>query len=115
MLPTGRIKIITKILSRAFRPDHPDMDFCARLYFHGKLLAHHLRQHAVLVSFDDKNRIPVGNPGKPVAVLERQRRGLVAVSAPVQVRGGGCDAPHICIIKGTALTHTPSELTFPFP
>jgi len=74
----GIIKLVPKILSRSFRPQHPDKHFCGALVKNLKAMYGRLWQHAVLISFDDKNRVPVGDPGRPKAVIERQRRGLVA-------------------------------------
>ena len=74
---TGRFDLNLKCLCRTARSRHEDEHYCAagrRYLKHGAVM---FRDVSIFVSMDDKCNIPVGDPGKPMAVVERGRKVLM--------------------------------------
>lgn len=83
---TGAFPLRLNVLQRTERDEHVDDRYCAmykRMWMH---TAVKYRKHAIALSLDDKQGIVVGNPGKPLAVVERGRRVLIQVT---EEDGGG--------------------------
>jgi hypothetical protein len=73
---TGRFQLCLRTVARTHRKPHPDEHFCMALKRYLYHTAVDFRDHAVSVSTDDKNNIPVGHPGLPIAAIEGGRRVL---------------------------------------
>lgn len=87
--------LIPRMLSRMYRPDHPDAVYVNKEIRSLKYIAVLNRNNASMWALDDKCGISVGDPGKAVACLERQRRALVLredgpVVAMDHDAGSGC-------------------------
>ena len=70
---TGRLKVKRHIQKSLFRKEHPDSHYCAALYRYLQELAVMYRDIVHFISIDDKHCIKVGEPGFPVAAVERGR------------------------------------------
>ena len=65
------------VQQRQFRHTHTDAHYCAALFRYLKQYALKLHEHALMACLDDKHRIKVGEPGLPVASVERGKKVLV--------------------------------------
>ncbi len=74
---TGRLEVRSMVLARQFRLGHVDAHYAAALFRYLKEMAVKFRQYAMLVYMDDKHRCKVGEPGIPVAAVERGRSVIV--------------------------------------
>lgn len=114
---TGRFQVCLRVLSRTWRKPHADEHFCAALKRYLLHMCVRFRDEARFVSFDDKNNIPVGHPGLPIAAIERGRRVLVAkASSGVQAMdhdaGSGGQIKFIPTV--TLLRKPPREMDDPW-
>ena len=64
---SARVPVQYKIQRRQLRAQHPDNHYCAALFKYLKFKAIELKDHAVLYCCDDKAKLPVGEPDKPVS------------------------------------------------
>ena len=62
------------------RKEDPDSHYCAALYRYLRGFAVVYRDIAHFISIDDKHHIKVGEPGFPVAIVERGREVIVSKS-----------------------------------
>ena len=68
---TGKLQIKFMDQSRQLHADHPDSHYCAAIFKYLKEFAINFREHTTLVCLDDKHNIKVGEPGFPVAAVDR--------------------------------------------
>ena len=76
---TGRLKIRFAIQSRQHRASHPDQHYAGALFRYLREFAVHFREHSTLAFVDDKHSCKVGDPGHPLAAVERGKKVLVAL------------------------------------
>ena len=74
---TGKLDIKFMVQTRQLRKSHPDSHYAAAIFRYQREMAVRLKAHSSFVSLDDKHRISVGEPGYPVAAVERGKRVLV--------------------------------------
>ena len=74
----GRLKVKHTVQKRLFRKCHPDEHYCAALFRYQRELAVKYRDLSTFICIDDKHRIKVGEPGYPVAAVERGRQVIVS-------------------------------------
>ena len=74
---TGRLKIKHMVQSRQFRHTHIDCHYASALFRYEKEFAIKFRSFTSFVCQDDKHSIKVGEPGYPVAAVERGKQVLV--------------------------------------
>lgn len=68
------------IQSRQFQHSHVDSHYASALYRYEREFAIRYREFTTFVSQDDKHTIKVGEPGYPVAAVERGKQVLVGLS-----------------------------------
>lgn len=73
---TGRFPLKLKIQSRQFNMQHVDAHYAAALQKYLKGFAVKYRDNCTLLSVDDKNHIPVGEPGVPIATIFRGKKSV---------------------------------------
>ncbi|XP_071947398.1 uncharacterized protein [Antedon mediterranea] len=76
---TGKLKIKFMVQARQFRAHHVDSHYASALFRYQKKFSIRFKEHLVFVSMDDKHTIKVGEPGCPVAAVERGKQVLVAM------------------------------------
>lgn len=79
------IPVKMMIQQRQFRHSHVDAHYCAAIFRYLKEYAIKLRDHTLMVCLDDKHRQKVGEPGLPVASVERGKKVLVSLNETFQV------------------------------
>lgn len=85
------------VQARQFRKTHPDAHYAGALFRYQREVAVRFKDHTgVFFSLDDKHCVKVGEPGLPVAVVERGRRVLVGHDSAFQV--GNHDFTRISVI-----------------
>ena len=77
---TGKLNVKVMIQSRQLRVQHDDSHYCAALFKYVKEFAMKYKEHCMLLFMDDKHRCKVGEPGYPVAAVERGKRVIVNAS-----------------------------------
>ena len=82
---TGRLKVKYLVQKRQLRKYHEDVHYASALFRYEKEMAIKFRSYATLVSMDDKHKVPVGEPGYPVACVERGKKVLCAIDKPFTV------------------------------
>ena len=75
---TGKLDVKFMVQSRQLRKSHDNAHYCAALFRYEREQAILLRDNSMFACLDDKHRIPVGEPGYPVASVERGRRVIVS-------------------------------------
>lgn len=73
------------VQKRQFRKDHVDTHYCTAIFRYMQEYAVHYLEVSSFVSLDDKHRIKVGEPGQPVATVERGKRVLVSRNETFEV------------------------------
>jgi hypothetical protein len=73
----SRFKVKMMVQKRQFRFSHPDSHYCAAIFRYMREYAVLNRNISLFVSLDDKHKVKVGEPGNPVAAVERGRRVIV--------------------------------------
>ena len=76
---TGRLKVKYMVQARQFRKFHPDSHYASALYRYLRCFAIKHASVASFFSLDDKHHCKVGEPGHPVAAVERGKRVIVAL------------------------------------
>lgn len=76
---TGRLKVKRQVQRRLFCKEHLDGHYCAALYRYLREFAVRYRDVSIFVSVDDKHRIKVGEPGFPLAAVERGKEVIVSM------------------------------------
>lgn len=82
---TGTLKVKFMVQARQFRKSHPDAHYAAALFRYQHEFAVRFKQYSTFVSLDDKHRAKVGEPGYPVAAVERGRQVIVGLNSSMQV------------------------------
>ena len=77
LTPHRRFKLKFMVQQRQWRHQHIDSHYAAACFRYLKEYAISVRPYCCFVSFDDKHKVKVGEPGYPVAAAERGRRVLV--------------------------------------
>ncbi len=75
---TGRLNIKFMVQSRQVSCNHPDAHYCAAIFKYLREFAIQFGEHTAFVSQDDKHFVKVGEPGNPVAAVDRGRQVVVA-------------------------------------
>ncbi|KAI8484568.1 hypothetical protein Bbelb_376750 [Branchiostoma belcheri] len=75
---TGRLGVKYMVQSRQLNHDHPDCHYAAAVFRYFREFAVMFRQSCSVVFLDDKHAIKVGEPGFPVAAVDRGKSVLVA-------------------------------------
>ena len=66
------------VQKRMFRKAHPDEHYYAALFRYQCELAVKYRELSTFICINDKHRIKIGEPGYPVAAVERGRQVIVS-------------------------------------
>jgi hypothetical protein len=66
------------VQTRQLRCNHEDAHYASALFRYEKEMAIYLRENSWLIFLDDKHRCKIGEPGFPVAAVERGRRVIVS-------------------------------------
>lgn len=77
---TGKLDVKFMIQLRQLRKDHQDSHFCAAIFRYLKEFSIQFREHCSLFFLDDKHRCKVGEPGLPVAAVERGKKVVVSTN-----------------------------------
>ena len=72
------------IQSRQFRQTHIDCHYASALFRYQKEFAIKFKEHTVFVSMDDKHTCKVGEPGHPVAAIERRKHVIAGLNESFQ-------------------------------
>jgi len=75
---TGRLPLKFMVQTRQLRAYHPDTHYASALFRYEKEFAVKFRDITNLVFLDDKHRCKVGEPGYPVAAVERGKNVVVS-------------------------------------
>jgi hypothetical protein len=78
---TGILPLKFMIQVRQLRSEHIDMHYASALFRYLKELSIKFKDHTWLVFLDDKHRCKIGEPGFPVAAVERGKKVVVANNA----------------------------------
>ena len=70
-VPKDQVYIIQQ---RQLRKEHQDTHYVSALFRYYKEMPVTFHEHSVLLSVDDKHKIKVGEPGHPVAAVERGKK-----------------------------------------
>lgn len=96
---TGRYSLKHRIQSRQFNAFHIDAHYAAALPKNLKEFAVLHRDFCVLLSVDDKNHIPVGEPGVPIATIYRSKKAGTHVNIPNIAADHKCKfSPSVAIV-----------------
>lgn len=82
---TGRLDVKFAIQRRQWRHEHIDAHYAAATFRYEREFAIKFRDHCTLACLDDKHRVKVGDPGEPLAAVDRGRRVLVHRNASFEV------------------------------
>ena len=82
---TGRLELKHMVQSRQLHADHIDAHYAAAIFKYQKKFAVMFRDHLTMVCLDDKHNIKIGEPGFPVAAVDRGREVVVGSNSSFQV------------------------------
>ncbi|CAB4039823.1 Hypothetical predicted protein, partial [Paramuricea clavata] len=82
---TGRLKVKMVVAARQFRKSHVDVHYASAVFRYQKEFCVQFQDIATLVCEDDKHTIKVGEPGFPVAAVERGKRVIVGLKQSFEV------------------------------
>lgn len=82
---TSRLPVKFMVQTRQLRCNHEDSHYASALFRYQKEMSILLRENSWLVFMDDKHRCKVGEPGYPVAAIERGRQVIVSQHNTFQV------------------------------
>ena len=82
---TGRLDVKFAIQRRQWRQEHDDTHYAAAIFRYEREFAIKFRDYCGFACLDDKHRIKVGDPGSPLAAVERGRRVLVQRNTSFEV------------------------------
>jgi hypothetical protein len=77
---TGQLPVKFMIQSRQFRKTHIDCHYASAIFRYLKEFAIKYKEQSALVFMDDKHGIKIGEPGCPVAAVDRGKRVVVGIS-----------------------------------
>lgn len=75
---TGNLKVKFQVQSRQLRKTHMDCHYASAVFRYLKELAVKFREYSTMVCMDDKHHCKVGEPGHPVAAVDRGKRVVVS-------------------------------------
>lgn len=81
----GKLKVKFMIQSRQFRKTHIDMHYASSIFRYHKEFAIKYKDFCNFVCMDDKHKLKVGEPGYPVASVERGKQVIVAMGKKFEV------------------------------
>ena len=100
---TGQFNVKYAVQARKMRKSHPDARYVAVILQYVKHFAASLTEHIIMLSFDDKAIIPVGEPDKPISTrFHGHHRSLVTVGGPT-VAALDLDFPLFGIVPSVSL------------
>ena len=73
------------VQARQFRQSHIDCHYASALFRYEKEFAIKYKKYADFIAMDDKHTCKVGEPGLPVAAVERGKEVIVAKNQSLQV------------------------------
>ena len=82
---TGKLKLKFMIQSRQFKRSHIDCHYASALFRYEKEFAIKYSDFVTFICMDDKHTCKVGEPGYPVAAVDRGRKVIVAKNTSFQV------------------------------
>ena len=82
---TGKLKVKFMVQSRQFRKTHEDMHYASAVFRYEKEFCIKYRQYCNLLCVDDKHKLKIGEPGFPVATVERGKPVLVSIGKVFEV------------------------------
>lgn len=82
---SGKLKVKFMIQSRQFRKTHIDMHYASAIFRYLKEFAIQHKPFCNFVCMDDKHKLKVGEPGYPVATVERGKQVIVAMGKRFEV------------------------------
>ena len=110
---TGRFKIKFMVQSRQVSADHPDSHYCGAIFKYLREFAIKFNAYVTFASQDDKHFIKVGEPGVPVAAVDRGKQVLVSKDHPFLV--GDHDFTKAKLVPSvTLLCNVPDRITESF-
>ena len=74
---TGNLKVKFQVQSRQLRKEHMDCHYASAVFHYQKVMAVRFRKFCTFVCMDDKHHCKVGEPGHPVAAVDRGKRVIV--------------------------------------
>ena len=74
---SGKLDIKFMVQSRQLRKSHEDAHYASAIFRYQREMAVKLKNHSIFVCLDDKHRVPVGEPGYPVAAVDRGKKVIV--------------------------------------
>jgi hypothetical protein len=77
---TGKLKVKFMVQARQVRAHHADAHYASALFRYEREFALKFRDHVSFMSLDDKHTVKVGEPGYPVASVERGKSVIVSMS-----------------------------------
>lgn len=82
---TGRIKIKMMVAARQFRKEHVDAYYASAVFRYQKEFCVKFRDVTTFICQDDKHTVKVGEPGYPLAAVERGKRVIVGLNQSMEV------------------------------
>ena len=109
MLYTGKLNVHFMVQARQFRKSHVDAHYAAAIYIfrYERKMSLLFRGKCVFACLDDKHRIKIGEPGYPVAAVERRKKVMVSRNTSFEV--GDHDftkfslVPSVCFVVDTCI------------
>ena len=74
------------VQKRQMRKFHEDAHYAPALFHYEEVKAFKFRRFTTFALLDDKHKVPVGDPGYPVASIGHGKKVLVSVNKPFMVR-----------------------------
>ena len=98
------------VQQRQFRKTHPDEHYAAAIFRYLRQFGIMYRPVSTMACLDDKHKIKIGEPGFPVAGVERGKRVLVKMGASFEVRDH--DFTKFSMVPSVTLVNDiPTEIT----
>ena len=82
---TGCLDVKFAVQRRQWRLQHEDAHYAAALFRYEREFVIKFCDNCIFVCLDDKHRIKIGDPGSPLAAIERGRRVLVQAKTTFEV------------------------------
>lgn len=82
---TGRIIIKMMVAARQFRKEHVDAYYASAVFRYQKEFCVKFRDVTTFICQDDKHTVKVGEPGCPLAAVERGKRVIVGLNQSMEV------------------------------
>lgn len=77
---TGRFNVKYMVQSRQFRATHPDCHYASALFRYQRTFAINYSAFSNYTFIDDKHHCKIGEPGLPVAAVDRGKRVIVSLN-----------------------------------